>query len=427
MTQSSRLSLWAVLLINVNIMLGSGIFINTVLLGQNAGPLSPLVYALVGICFFPLIASVAQLMTVHKGGTFYDFGASLHPALGFVSSWSYFTTKIASAALSIHVFATLIQQIFPPLASISVFFFDTAILSLFIWLNSFNLRMGSRIQFSFIFLKMIPLFFAIIAGYLFFQPGVFTGIALPWASVPLSFPLVIFAFSGFEASCSLSQSLENPEKNGPKALFMSYGLVLTMVMLYQCMFYGALGEKFALLTNFKEAFPALVELFKYSQPVQTFLIVLLHLGIAFSALGASYGILYSNAWNLHALAKNNHIPAKSFFTQLNAHGVPFGCILTEGFLAFIYLLITQAQQVPLQQLSALGAIIAYTVSVLALLRKAGSKSFYSRLAPLGALISCTLFASSLLYAYFSKGALSLAIFTPLFLVGLMSYRVTQKK
>ena len=55
MSRSQKLSLFSAILININIMLGSGIFINTAVLTQQAGSLGALVYPIVGLLLFPLL------------------------------------------------------------------------------------------------------------------------------------------------------------------------------------------------------------------------------------------------------------------------------------------------------------------------------------------------------------------------------------
>ena len=99
MSQNFKLSLPVAILINVNIMLGTGVFINTVELAKRAGALGFLSYLIVGILMLPLIASFATLMKIYPQGGFYAFAQKeLGPLAGFVSAWSYFIAKMASAS-----------------------------------------------------------------------------------------------------------------------------------------------------------------------------------------------------------------------------------------------------------------------------------------------------------------------------------------
>ena len=159
-----KLSLLAAVVININIMLGSGIFINTVLLSKNSGLLGAAVYPIVGLLIFPLIYAISNLLKFQQGGTFYHFGKIIHPYVGFVSSWSYFTAKMASCGLSIHVCLSLLQKVFTGLAAINTLLLDLLVITLFVLLNRFNLKIGKSIQISFIVLKLVPILFVVLSS-----------------------------------------------------------------------------------------------------------------------------------------------------------------------------------------------------------------------------------------------------------------------
>ena len=426
-TSNHKLSLLAAIFININIMLGTGFFINTVVLTKEAGSLGPTVYLVVAVLLFPLILSIAKLLEYSpESGTFYDFGKIVSPFFGFLSSWSYFTAKLCSAALGIHVCLSFLQQIIPALQAIPILPLDIIAIALFTCLNLLNLQIGKHIQFSFICLKVIPILFVIFTGIYLFSGAHFAPDTLIWSGVPLSIPLVLYVFTGFEASCSLSSRIVNPEKNGPRAIFISYGITVAIVFLYQFFFYGSLGMYLGTLTGgYLDMFPALLQklasnAIELKQSAQA----LFYIAIASSSLGAAYGILYSNSWNLYTLARNNHTFGKKLFTSLNKHGMPFACVITEGIIAMAYILITQGHQIPLQQVASLGATIAYTFSVIALLVLAYKKR-NGMLTPTLGIISCLLLLSAFVWTFKVQGATTLLfIFFGLMVFGsLMFYKL----
>lgn len=387
-------------------MLGSGIFINTALLTSLAGSLGATVYLIVGILLLPLILAIAQLIRHHRASsTFYHFGLSISPFFGFISSWSYFIAKLASCGLGIHVCISFLQSIIPLLAAFPTLVLDSIILACFTLLNLLHLKTGKAIQYSFIVLKLVPILCLILFSLYLFSPAHFGSDTLIFSGIPLSIPLVLYAFSGFEASCSLSTCLENPEKNGPRAILYSYGIVIAIAALYQFCFFGNLGVTLGTLANgYLGAFPALLStLFSSASPLKPTLTTIIHICIASSSLGAAYGIMYSNSWNLYTLAENNHLWGKKLFTKLNAHSVPMACVIIEGFLACAYLLITQGSQVPLQQVAALGSTIAYTCSSIALLILIYRKYKKVTLIPILSLISCGLLIGSFIWSIVLKG------------------------
>ncbi|BDC35025.1 hypothetical protein Noda2021_09830 [Candidatus Dependentiae bacterium Noda2021] len=172
MSHDHKLSLPAAILVNINIMLGTGIFINTVELAKRARFLGSFIYPLVGLLVLPLIIIVAQLMKLHPSGGFYTFAAQeIHPFAGFLSAWSYFTGKLASAMLMIHVAMLLCQSILPTLSHINIFALDASVLCLFIFFNTLNMRTGSRIQMGFLIVKLIPVLFVLLLGLYFLIPA----------------------------------------------------------------------------------------------------------------------------------------------------------------------------------------------------------------------------------------------------------------
>ena len=274
-----------------------------------------------------------------------------------------------------------------------------------------NMRIGKSIQYSFMALKLIPIFFAIFVGLWFFNGSYFTSEHAIWSGIPLTVPLVLYAFSGFEACCSLSSRLKDPKRNGPLAIFISFTLVVTILFMYQLLFYGSLGPSLATLSNgYLGTFPALLDrLTLASGAFRDNLQTILSIAIASSTLGASYGVMYSNGWNLYTLAHNGHTFGRSFLTSLNPHGIPSACVLVEGLLAILYLFISQGSQVPLQQVSALGGTIAYTLSSIALLILTYKSTKKIGALPVLSLLSCALLIGAFIWTVKTNGPTSMML------------------
>lgn len=423
-----KLSLPAAILININIMLGVGIFINTAELAKRSGALGFLNYGIIGLLLLPLIICVATLLRIHPTGGFYAFGRrEISPFFGFLSAWIYFTGKLASSAIMIHTSVLIIQSIIPTIASINPLIIDFCILGLFISLNMLNMKTGSAIQALFMALKASAILFAIFAGLFLFSGANFTAPHLIWAGIPSSLPLVLYAAMGFEAACSLSSRIENAQRNAPLAIFISYSVVISIIVLYQLAFYGVLGDALGSFGSYREAFPALLQTLLPSNAVLANKVGgLFNLAIATSALGGSYGILFSNSWNLFAVAQNQHIIGASLFTKLNQHYIPFACVFAEGIVCGLYLLITQGAQVPLQQTSALAAVLTYTISVLALLvaKKNRPTLNVSRWIPILGLMSCGLLISACINGLIVKGIGALYGLVILIALGIVMFLIT---
>lgn len=426
-TQEYKISLPSAILININIMLGAGIFINTATLAKRAGEMGALMYLLVGVLMFPLILSIAQLLRLHPAGGFYTFAnKEISPFAGFLSGWCYFTAKLASCMLMIHVSMTLMQQIFPVLKLVHTFALDAMIVCLFIYLNLLNIKTGNTIQKLFVGFKTFPIIFAITSGFFIFQTGNYQSTFTLGESISSSLPLVIYAVIGFEAACSISSKIQDAHKNAPRAVLISFAIVILIATLYQSVFYGALGQQLAQCSGHCETFPTLLtSLFGdsfFSQKMEG----IIHLAIASSTLGAAYGIIFSNSWNLHILAQNKHLWFSNVFSRLNNNAIPFACVFVEGVICLMYLTVSQGVLIPLQQIGALGCVISYTFSVAALLyvKKNNRENLWL---PILALVSCSLLILGCLRCFLRDGMSSLIIFSILMASGVVMYYMTSKR
>lgn len=431
MSETHKLSLTTAILININIMIGVGVFINTTALAKQAGALGAMSYLILGLLMLPLIVSISQLLTIHPQGGFYVYAKKeITQFAGFVSAWSYFIGKLASAALMIHVSVLFLKELFPALSSVPQLLLDLFFLFLFISLNMLHVKTGSILQVLFTTFKLFPILFLIATGIFLFNGSAIASSDLLWTGIPSTLPLVLYGILGFEAACSLSSQIREPEKNASRAVLISFGTVICMYFLYQFIFYGALGQALAQCPDYRSMFPLFVHtLFGGASAYTRFLITGIHLCIASSAMSAAYSIIFSNTWNLYTLAQNNHVFGAKWFVQLNRYHIPWLCVLTEGFICVIHLLVTHADQISLQITGALGSVIAYTLSVLALLMAKRNRPHMPihGLVPLCGFLSCLLLMSSCLYGLYHAGIYSLYSFCCLLIFGVVMYTCVDNK
>src|SRR3990172_2443818 len=425
MSKNNTLSLWSAVIINTNIIIGSGVFINTTELAKRAGLLGGLGYALVGLLLFPLILSFVKLLEFYPSGGFYSFcSASLHPIVGFINTWCYFFAKLSSATLSIHIFTLLVQKTFPTFMFIDPLTLDLMILALLLGLNMLNVRTGSRIQGWVMLFTLFPLFFVIAAGIFFLQGSNLTPIHQIWSGIPSSIPLVLHALLGFEIACAISRNIENPRVNAPRAILISYSIVIVLFVAYQTFFYGVLGANLAAQTDYRGAFPLLISKFNISDQFRNILGHFIHLAIATSALSAAFGIIYANMWNLYSLAELHHTIAPTRIMQRNRFDIPFICVLAQGVIMLVYLLVMSGVLTTFQQLSAFGATMTYTLSILGLLATLYQKSA-SLLIPILGLVNCAILLTTSLYAmWITNNPVPLQLFVGIMLCGIVMYALS---
>ncbi len=422
MSQDNKLSLLAAIFININIMVGAGLFINTTNLAAMVGAAGFVSYILLAILLYPMIASIAKLVTIYPSGGFYSYGKQLHPMIGFIGAWSYFVGKLASAVILIHASMLLFGQIIPTVGQLNIYVLDLSALALFLGLNLFNLQTGFSIQVMFLVIKLIPILFVVASGLYLFSPGNYGPVQFQWAEFVGTLPLVLYAAIGFEATTSLSGKIKDAHKNGPRAILISYALVMGINIAYQFFFYGAVGQQLKSAGSFLYAFPLLLaQLFGMDASATITLQALFNIAIASSALGGAYGILFSNSWNLHTLAQHKHITNGWAFLKENRYHTPYLCVFAEGIVCLIYLIATRGQQIPLQQIAAFGCTIAYTTSIVSLFVYMLTHNRSAVLLPLLGLGNCMIFLMSCLHSFATEGYTSLITFGGLMLCGVLMY------
>ena len=431
MSTKHQLSLIETIFINLNVMMGAGIFINTALIAQKSGLLAGFCYVIVGILMLPLAYGLSQLLALHPSGGFYTFGAKeINPLAGFISAWGYFIGKLGSAMLIIHIAVSFLQEIISPLARMNHYLLDILILTAFICLNMLNIKTGADIQRAFLGLKLFPILTAIIVGAVITSDGNVNNIHLIWSGIPLTLPLVLYATVGFEAACSLSNNIKDAHINGPRAVLISYCCAITLAFLYQFFFHLAVGEPLLGITSYKQAFPSLIgALLPDHQSASAIMVRLLHAAIACSALGGAYGILFSNMWNLYTLAQHNHTIRPISFVWLNRHNIPFMCVIAQGILCLIYLIITHAHQTTLQQVSALGSLIAYTISITALIQSQINTHapYWQKIIAYIGMGSCLLLSIACIYGLIINGTAGLILFAIMLAFGICMFFFTRKQ
>lgn len=395
MSKSHKLSLKAAIFMNLNIIAGAGLFINTVLLTKITGIIGCFAYLLIGIFMLPLIQSIAELVKLHPSGGFYAFNKPISTFVAFMTTWIYFFSKLSSTALVLYVSAGFLQQVCPTtiLNCIQTTTLSLIILLIFTYLNLFNLHIGSFIQKLFFSAKAIPILAAIIIGLISFDSSLITVQNADLINFPGTIPFVIYCLAGFEATCSISRKIENPSINGPKAIYYSFLTIIIAYTLFQFFVSIMLLPHIEQASSYKEAFGYICSSLQLSEAIQQKLTHFINFLISFSALGGAYGMLFSNTWNLYTLAENNHTLAPKAIMQLNSHHIPTIAVCVESAICLLFIMLTQGNQVPLQQTAAFGSTIAYSISALALIKqspKIKPMPILALVTCIGLLISCVL-------------------------------------
>ncbi len=363
MKNKSQINLITAILININIILGAGLFINPSPLTRFAGSLGFLGYILSAIILLPIVLSIAELAKTNptSGGLYVYSKKYINPSFGFISGWSYFIGKTASAALLTHTFALFFQRRILFLQTFPTILLDCILISLLILINIVGVQVGGKIQYFFISMKTIPIIFIIFSGLFLFNPAFFTPEKQDFTSLFAALPIAIFVLLSFEMICSIGHLIKKPQKNIKPAIISSFLIVVFVASVFQFIMFGILGNKLSAITE-----PILnvgMQLFYYNPSFAQ----IINAFVFASIIGGAFGSLTTNCWNLYTLSLDNHLPGKKFLTKINRTNVPYISLIIEGILACLILIIS-SNQVALQNTTVLGVVIAYFLSSISLFR-----------------------------------------------------------
>lgn len=252
MEQKKKFGFWSIVLLGINAIIGSGIFLLPNKAMSIIGPASMwvilfdmLLVVSIALCF----AEVGGMFKKNGGPYVYAkeaFGDFIGFEVGFMK-WAI--SIIAWAAMAV-AFTTALGNVFPQTQDPVIK--NAIILTILIGLGTLNI-LGvniSKIMNNIITLgKLIPLVMFVAVGIFFIKGSNFTPMfptgtyeAGTFGSAAL---LIFYAFTGFESIAVAAEDMENPQKNIPKAIITVLAIVSVFYLLIQAVSIGVLGSDLA--------------------------------------------------------------------------------------------------------------------------------------------------------------------------------------
>lgn len=330
-----KISLTTAILMNINIMVGSGILVGPARIAAISGNASFLSWLMVAFLFLPIVLSTVQLSRMFPGaGGFYAYAKEgLGKLAGYWSGWMYIVGYTFAAALeTIALRKTLIHAFnldWPWLVE-SPIYFNLIAAVVFTALNLLSLRMLGKILNSATISKLIPLLVLILLIPFVFNPS-FTVTAPELAALPMSLPLAIFGYFGFEYCTSISHHIENSERNAPLAILVGFFIT---ALLYTLFHFGALNLMGTqeLVT---QGAPAFAEFITLPIPfLKGFLQFLIPVASAITLFGAAVGLMNANSTMVHTMAEQELFRFSPALSQTSGNGRPWFAILLQGIAVF---------------------------------------------------------------------------------------------
>lgn len=330
-----KISLTTAILMNINIMVGSGILIGPGYMAAKAGNASFITWLIVALLFLPIVLSTVQMSRYNPGsGGFFRYAkAGLNITAGYWSGMLYiagYTFAVAVETLALR------QTLFDALGENWKWFtanpvlFNLVIVAGLIGINLLSLKFFSRVMNSLTISKIIPIVTLILLLPFIISPT-FTVTAAEVSMLPYSLPLAIFGYFGFEYCCSISHLIENSEKNAPLAILIGFTVTALLYTLFTFGVLNLMGPTELAAqgaTSFADYLTLPIPYFK------SLMKIIIPAASAITLFAAAAGLLNANAVMLHSMAEQDLFRCSSLFRRETSWYRPWVTIFLIGAVAF---------------------------------------------------------------------------------------------
>jgi basic amino acid/polyamine antiporter, APA family len=238
-----KLTLFDLICIGVNAIVGSGIYAFPGQLTQLLGSASFLAFAacgvmslIVGLCF-----AEAASGTTRSGGPYVYAREAFGSNIGYAVGFSCWVAALLSWAAVANALVPYLGHLLPALAK--GWSGTTAVVTLTLLLgaiNYFGVKPGAYITDFLTLAKLVPLVMLTVAGFIGYDSALVAQTTpFDWSALPQAAFLAFFAYQGFEVVPVPAGESNNPRRNAPLAVI---GSVVGATLLYIAVQIAAVGS-----------------------------------------------------------------------------------------------------------------------------------------------------------------------------------------
>lgn len=328
--ERSKLGFWSIVLLGINGIIGSGIFLLPNKAMSIIGPASILVMLFDMLLVLAITFCFAEASGLFKdnGGSYIYAKAAFGDFVGYEIGFLNWAVRIIAFSTMAVGFATALGGVIP--AWDNVIMKDIIVTVIFIVLmivNLLDLKIYEMIQNVATLAKILPFVLFIVIGAFYIQPINFMPLFPGGHYTPGTFGsaavMLFFAFTGFESLAIAAAEMENPQKNLPKATLVAIFAVSAIYILLLACAIGIMGYELAdTSAPVQEAFGRVAGTFGTTVVAAGTLISIGSLCIASSFVTPRCGL---------ALAEQHMLP--HFLADRNRFGAPYWCIIISTIIA----------------------------------------------------------------------------------------------
>lgn len=323
----------------VGVIIGSGIFLKTGVVFQNAGSpyMGILAWFVGGIITLTSALTIAEISSaIPQTGGIYTYLKVLYGdvwafLLGWVQSIIAYPASVAALAIAFSTFATF----FVPLTDIQQKLLAIFILLFVAIMNMIATKFGGMIQLVSTIGKLIPLIVIIVFGLIKGTANDFSFISNATApSLGFGAALLgtLWAYDGWAGVTTIAGELKNPSKELPKAIILGVSSVIGVYVIFNLALLKIIPMN-EIINSAKPASDAATILFGQSGAV------FITAGILVSVFGALNGYILTGARVPLAMGAKGQLPFSNFLKQIHPRlNTPANSLMAISILAILYIL-----------------------------------------------------------------------------------------
>lgn len=250
--KKNKFGFWSIVLLGINAIIGSGIFLLPNKAMNIIGPASMFVILFEALLVISLALCFAEVGGMFKknGGPYVYAKEAFGDFVGFEVGFMKWAIGIIAWATMAVAFVTALSVVWPQAGEgMTKNIIVTTILVGLGIVNILGVNISKALNNIITIGKLVPLIIFITIGIFFIKGGNFTpmfpGGHYEAGSFGKAALLIFYAFTGFESIAVAAEDMENPEKNIPKAIITVMIIVSIFYLLIQAVSIGVLGADLA--------------------------------------------------------------------------------------------------------------------------------------------------------------------------------------
>ena len=333
------ITFWEAISIVVGIIIGSGIFLKTGVVFQNAGSpyMGVIAWLAGGVITLTSALTIAEISSaIPKTGGIYTYlkvlyGDVLAFLLGWVQTIIAFPASAAALSIAFATFATY----FIPLTDIQQKLLAIFVLLFVVTMNIIATKFGGIIQLISTIGKLIPLVVIIVFGLMKGTVNDFSSIrtsSTPNLGFGAALLSTLWAYDGWAGVTNIAGDLKNPSRTLPKAIILGVSLVIGVYVIFNLALLKVLPMN-EIIRSTKPASDAATMLL--GQRGALFVTI----GILVSVFGALNGYILTGSRVPLAMGQRGQLPFSNYLKAIHPKfNTPANSLVLIAFFAAIYIL-----------------------------------------------------------------------------------------